>query len=293
LASPARCIEAGDRRLSVRVLDQLSSPLIRRALLEAVLVGALCGAVGVHVLLRRLPFFTLALSHATFPGVVLAGILGVSVYLGGAVAALGLVLAVATIGSTRRLEASTATGVALAGAFALGVLLQSAQSSATRNLAGFLVGDILTVNAGDLAMTALFGLVVVVALAAFHKELVLSAFDAIGARAAGYSASRLDVLVLAIVALTVVTSIRAVGTILSVALLVTPALAARQWTTSIGRMMVLGAAFGAVAGVAGIAASAQWDVAGGSAIALAASGLLAVTVAIQQARSLPRRLGFT
>ena len=92
-------------------------------------------------------------------------------------------------------------------------------------------------------------------------------------------------------ALTVVTSIRAVGTILSVALLVTPALAARQWTTRIGRMMVLGAAFGAVAGVAGIAASAQWDVAGGSAIALAATGLLAVTVAIQQVRSLPRRLG--
>jgi len=275
----------------VRVLDQLSSPLIRRALLEAVLVGALCGAVGVHVLLRRLPFFTLALSHATFPGVVLAGILGVSVYLGGAVAALGLVLAVATIGSTRRLEASTATGVALAGAFALGVLLQSAQSSATRNLAGFLVGDILTVTAGDLAMTALFGLVVVVGLAGFHKELVFSSFDAVGARAAGYRSSRLEVLVLALVALTVVTSIRAVGTILSVALLVTPALAARQWTSSIGRMMVLGAAFGAVAGVAGIAASAQWDVAGGSAIALAATGLLAVTVAIQQVCSLPRRWG--
>ena len=270
----------------MRILDQLGSPLIRRALLEAVLVGSLCGAVGVHVLLRRLPFFTLALSHATFPGVVLAGILGVSVYLGGAVAALGLVLAVAIIGSTRRLEASTATGVALAGAFAIGVLLQSAQSSATRNLARFLVGDILTVNADDLAMTALFGLVVVAALAVFHKELVFSAFDVVGARAAGYSSSRLEVLVLALVALTVVTSIRAVGTILSVALLVTPALAARQWTSSIGRMMVLGAAFGAAAGVAGIAASAQWDVAGGSAIALAATGLLAVTVAIQQARTL-------
>ena len=276
----------------MRVLDQLSSPLIRRALLEAVLVGSLCGAVGVHVLLRRLPFFTLALSHATFPGVVLAGILGVSVYLGGAVAALGLVLAVATIGSTR-LEASMATGVALAGAFALGVLLQTAQSSATRNLAGFLVGDILTVTAGDLAMTALFGLVVVAGLAGFHKDLVFSSFDAVGARAAGYSSSRLEILVLALVALTVVTSIRAVGTILSVALLVTPALAARQWTASIGRMMVLGAAFGAVAGVAGIAVSAQWDVAGGSAIALSATALLAVTVAIQQARNIPRRLGLS
>lgn len=269
------------------ILHQLGSPLIRRALLEAVLVGALCGAVGVHVLLRRLPFFTLALSHATFPGVVLASLLGVSVYLGGALAALGLVVAVAVIGSTRRLEASTATGVALAGAFAIGVLLQSAQTGASRNLAGFLVGDILTVNASDLATTAAFGLVVLGVLALFHKDLVFAAFDPIGARAAGYHTAKLEVLVLVGVALTVVTSIRAVGTILAVALLVTPALAARQWTSSVGQTMVLGAVLGALSGVGGIAASSQWGIAGGSAIALTATSLLAISVALHLAIRLP------
>ena len=55
---------------------ELDSPLMQRALVEAVLVGALCGAVGAHVLVRRLPFFTLALSHATLPGVVIASIVG-------------------------------------------------------------------------------------------------------------------------------------------------------------------------------------------------------------------------
>ncbi len=266
------------------ILQQLDSPLIRRALLEAVLVGALCGAVGVHVLLRRLPFFTLALSHAAFPGVVLASLLGVSVYLGGALASLGLVLAVAAIGSSRRLEASTATGVALAGAFAVGVLLQSAQSGGSRDLAAFLVGDVLTVSPSDLATTAAFGLIVVGGLALFHKDLVFAAFDPVGAKAAGYRTAGLEVLVLALVALTVVTSIRAVGTILAVALLVTPALTARQWTDEIGRMMALSALLGALAGVGGIAASAQWSVAGGSAIALTATGLLVITVAFQQAR---------
>jgi ABC-type Mn2+/Zn2+ transport system permease subunit len=273
----------------VTILHQLGSPLIRRALLEAVLVGALCGSVGVHVLLRRLPFFTLALSHAAFPGVVLASLLGVSVYLGGAVAALGLVVAVAAIGSTRRLEAATATGVALSGAFAIGVLLQSAQTGASKDLAGFLVGDILTVDATDLATTAAFGVVVLGGLALFHKDLVFAAFDPVGARAAGYRTANLELVVLAFVALTVVTSIRAVGTILSVALLVIPALAARQWTDDIGRMMALGALFGAASGLAGIAASAQWGLAGGSAIALAATSLLAATVALQQVRRiLPR-----
>lgn len=266
------------------LLDQLGSPLIRRALLEAVLVGGLCGAVGVHVLLRRLPFFTLALSHAAFPGVVLASLLGVSVYLGGAVASLGLVLAVAAIGSTRRLEASTATGVALAGAFAVGVLLQSAQTGASRDLTAFLVGDVLTVGAADLATTAAFGLVVLAGLAVFHKELVFTAFDPVGARSSGYRTTGLEILVLGLVALTVVTSIRAVGTILAVALLVTPAVAARQWTDDIARVMAISALLGALAGIGGIAASAQWGIAGGSAIALTATALLALTVAIQQAR---------
>lgn len=266
------------------ILHQLGSPLVRRALLEAVLVGALCGAVGVHVLLRRLPFFTLALSHATFPGVVIASLLGFSVYLGGALAAIGLVLAVAAIGSTRRLEASTATGVALSGSFALGVLLQSAQPGASRDLAGFLVGDILTVNANDLATTALIGAAVVFGLTLFHKDLVFTAFDPGGATAAGYRTAQLEVLVLALVALSVVTSIRAVGTILVVALLVTPALAARLLTDSTAGMMVMSALIGALAGVGGIAASAQWGIAGGSSIALTATALLALTAALQQTR---------
>jgi manganese/iron transport system permease protein len=267
------------------LLHQLDSPLVRRALLEAVLVGALCGAVGAHVLLRRLPFFTLALSHATFPGVVLASLAGISLYVGGAAAALVLVVAVGVIGSTKRLEASTATGVALSGAFALGVLVQSAQPAPSHDLSAFLVGDVLTVDKGDLVTTALVGIVVVAVLVAFHKELVFGAFDADGAAAAGYPTTRLDLLVLAVVALTVVTSIQAVGTILVVALLVTPALSARLLVERVGPMMVVGAALGALSGVGGIAASAQWDVAGGAAIALTAAALLVVTLAARTLRS--------
>jgi manganese/iron transport system permease protein len=267
------------------IWHQLDSPLMRRALLEAVLVGALCGAVGVHVLLRRLPFFTLALSHATFPGVVLASILGVSLYAGGAVAALLLVLAVAGIGSIRRLEASTATGVALSGAFAMGVLLQSAQTAPAKDLSAFLVGDVFTVDTADLLTTVVVGLVVVLVLSATHKELVFGAFDAEGAAAAGYRTAGLDLVVLAAVALTVVTSIQAVGTILVVALLVTPALTARLWVDRVGPMMVLAAGLGALSGAGGIAASAQWAIAGGAAIALTATGLLVVSVVARTLRS--------
>jgi manganese/iron transport system permease protein len=262
----------------VTLLHQLDSPLVRRALLEAVLVGVLCGVVGVHVLLRRLPFFTLAVSHATFPGVVLASLAGVSLFVGGIATALALVAAVVIVGSARRLDASTATGVALSGAFALGVLLQSAQAGASKDLAAFLVGDVFTVSPGDLVTTAVIGVAVAITLAAFHKELVFGAFDPEGAAAAGYRTFVFDLVLLVIVAVTVVTSVQAVGTILVVALLVTPALTARLWVDRVGPMMALSAVLGAAAGVGGIAASAQWGIAGGAAICLTAAGFLVISL---------------
>lgn len=268
----------------MRFVDQLASPLFRRALVEACLVGALCGVVGVHVLLRKLPFFTLALSHATLPGVVLASTLGLSLYAGGLAGAAALVLAVAVVGSARRLNAATATGVALSGAFAGGVLLQSARPSASQELTAFLVGDVLTVSAGDLLVTAAVGVTVIAVLAALHKDLVFTVFDPTGAAAAGYPLTRVELVVLAVIGLTVVTSIPAVGTILVVALLVTVPLAARQWFDRIGPAMALAALLGATAGASGLAASAQWDIAAGAAIVLAATALLALSLVGAAAR---------
>jgi manganese/iron transport system permease protein len=181
------------------------------------------------------------------------------------------------VGSARRLDASTATGVALSGAFGLGVLLQSAQPGGSKDLAAFLVGDIFTVTGADLVVSAVVGAVVVGWLALLHKEIVFGAFDPDGAAAAGYSLFLLDLAVLSAVALTVVTSIPAVGTILVVSLLVTPPLTARLWVERVGPMMGLSAGLGAAAGIGGIAASAQWGIAGGAAITLVATALLVVS----------------
>ena len=246
---------------------------------EAVLVGGLCGAVGVHVVLRRLPFCALAVSHAALPGVVLASLAGASLFLGSAGASLALVFAVAAVGSVRRLDTSTATGVALAGAFALGVLLQSARPGASKDLTAYLVGSVLTVNRGDLAVAAAVTALAAVVLTGVHKELVLGAFDPEAAAALGYRPLVLDLIVLTVVALTVATSVPAVGTILVVALLVTPALTARIWAERVGAMMAIAAAVGAASGVAGLAASQQWRVAAGAAITLSATAILLVSAA--------------
>lgn len=264
-----------------RLLDTMSTGFFRRALLEAVLVGAIAGVVGVHVLLRRLPFFVVTMSHATFPGVVVAGALGVSLMLGGLAAGLVLVVAIVVLGRQRLVADATVTGVILSGAFALGVVLASARASGSRDLAAYMVGSVLTVTRGDLVATAVAGLAVVGVLAALHKELLFAAFDPVAARAQGYRPAVLDAVVMVVVLVTMAVAIPAVGTLLALALLVVPALTARLFTERAVPAMVLGGLLGAGAGLVGMVVSAAWPVAAGAAVALASGAGFAVAVVVR------------
>lgn len=254
----------------------LNTPLLRRALLEVILVGALAGITGVHVVLRRQSFFTLALSHATFPGVVLASMAGLSLFLGGLSFGVVFAIAVHLFSRQRDLDDTSVTGVLLAGTFAFGVLLQSARSGGSKDLAAFLVGSVLTVNRGDIIVTATAGLAVAMVIALLHKELVLTAFDRQYSAALGYG-GWLDLAVLLLATITLVVTIPAVGTILSVALVSVPALTARLWTDRVSHAMALAALIGAVSGVAGLVVSTQWRIAAGGAIALTGSAVFVVS----------------
>ena len=259
--------------------ESLRSPFFQRALIEAVLVGVVAGVVGVHVLLRRLPFFVVAMSHATFPGVAVASMLGFSLFVGGSAFGLIVVVAVVALGTSKVLDDATVIGVVLAGSFALGVLLVSARPSSSRDLSAFLVGSVLTVTRADVVTTAVVGALLLAALAALHKELVLGAFDPEAAAAAGYRTALLDFGLLAIVTMALVTAVPAVGTLLAVALLTVPALAARLWADRVGPAMVLAAAIGAGSGVAGLCLSAVSGIAAGGAIALGASAAFVLSAA--------------
>jgi manganese/iron transport system permease protein len=253
-----------------------SSGIMRRATLEAVLAGGFAGVVGVHVVLRRLSFFTMAMAHATFPGIVLAYWVGLLPLAG----ALGfgwlLVLPVLALGRLRALDHSSVVGVVLAGSLGLGVMLQGLQPRPTKDLAALLAGQILAVDRTDLITQAVVAVVVGGFLVAVHKELVLGAFDRSGATALGYGGGLDAALLMALVA-AVVTTVPAVGTILSVALVVVPALAARLWTDRLGLTFVLAGLIGAASGVVGLAVSATWDIAAGGAIALTVSAGFAIS----------------
>lgn len=223
-----------------------------RALLEALLIGGLCGAVGTHVVLRRQSFFVAALTHSTFPGAVLASLAGVSIYLGAGASALVMAAVATGLGRIRGQGAATAAGVVLASGFALGVVIQSTQDGFARDLNSFLVGSILTVSDTDLWTSAGALVVALIVLAAIGKELLFGAFDPAGFRAAGYRAGAYDFVLLLLVALTAVTAMPAVGTILALALIVAPASAARLWTHRVRPMTIAAMLIGTGCGAGGL-----------------------------------------
>ncbi len=261
---------------------------VHRALVEAILVGALAGLIGVQVVLRRLSFFTMALTHATFPGVVAAAIIGVNIYLGGAAAGVLVALGVAALSRREGQNASAATGVVLSGGFALGVGLVATQNGFSRDLSSFLVGSILTVDASDLLVTAVVLVVVAVVLAACSRQLTFAGFDPAGARAAGHRAGLIDLLLLLTIELVIVAVVPAVGTILAVALIVAPAAAARLWSDRLAVITPLAVAFGVLSGVAGLYASDRWNVAAGGAITLAATAILLLSLALTRVSIRPK-----
>lgn len=262
------------------LLDSFSADFARRALLEVVLVGVLCGVVGVHVVLRRLSFFAMTMGHATFPGVALAALLGVELLLGAGLFGVVLVLLVVAVGAQRRVDETSAIGVVLAGGFALGVLLLSAQDGASRDLAAFLVGSVVTVQPTDIVITAAAVVVVLLVLAALHKELVLGAFDRDALIAAGYPAAVLDVALLLVLQVTLVACVPTVGTFLSIALLAAPASAARLWVDRVVPTMALSVLFAVGSGVIGLAVSQNARVAAGGAIVLVATSVFLVSLLI-------------
>jgi manganese/iron transport system permease protein len=232
-------------------------PFMGRALAELLVLGALAGTVGVLILLRRLAFMTDALTHTVFPGVVIGYLLGGEggVFWGALVAAAATAALLTLMTRHRAVTEDAALAVLLTTFFAVGVVLVSRESGYTADLTAFLFGRILTVTPQQLTETLVITALVVAALAVLRRPLLARAFDPEGARAAGYRIGLLDLATNAVVALVVVAAVRAVGTVLVIALLIVPAAAARLLSDRLVLIVPIAAAIGTLGGWAGLAVS--------------------------------------
>ncbi|MEO6207227.1 MAG: metal ABC transporter permease [Candidatus Limnocylindrales bacterium] len=261
------------------ILEPLGSAFFVRALLAAALVGTVCAVVGTYVVLKGIAFIGDAISHAAFPGVVAAFMLGVPYYLGAAVAAVGTSLAIGVVTRRAKIRTDTAIGVLFAGTFALGIFLYSTIQGYVADLFSFLFGQLLSTSVSDLIALAVLGGIVLATVAVLWKELLYSTFDPLGAAASGLRVEWLEVLFLTLVALTIVISLQAIGIILVVAMLVTPAATAQLLTVRFGRMMGTAVILAVGASIGGLYLSYWLDVASGATIVLVQTAVfLAVLV---------------
>ena len=274
------------------LVEPFGSPFMQRALAEALLLGAVAAVVSVFVVLRRLAFVSDVLTHTVFPGVVIGFVVaGTSGIVWGALvfAVLSAVL-ITVLAARSRVTEDASMAIVLTGFFAVGVVLVSRQTSFTSDLTAFLFGRILTVDRQQLVVTAVIGAVVLLLLGLLGKELLFRAFDPAGAEASGYRVLALDLVLNLAVALVVVAAVRAVGTVLVIALLVVPGAAGRLLSDRLAAITLIAVGTALLAGWLGLVASWQASVnhglrlASGATVVLVLVLLYAVAAAIATVR---------
>ena len=262
--------------------DPLQFEFMRRALVAVVLTGIASGVLGSYVVLRGLAFIGDALTHAVFPGIVVAVAIGRSILLGALVVGLITAVGIATISRGRRVTEDTAIGILFAAMFALGVVLVSTLATYQRDVADLLFGQILAVSRSDLVLAGATTVVAVAATLLLNKELSLIGFDRDMAQAMRYPVFVLDLVLLGLITLAIVVSLQAIGNILVLAMLVTPAATARLVTHRLATMQTLSAALGVAAGVIGLYISFWWNVASGGAVVLTTTAIFFMVFAASE-----------
>ncbi len=266
------------------LLDPWRSGLTREALVEVALVGAIAGAVGFWVLTYGLAYGAESLAHGLLPGLVLAALAGAPLLLGaaGGIAAAAVLIAVA--GRDERIGPQAATAVAVSGMLGLGALLALGADTPPR-LGELLFGDPLAATRSDIFIAAALVLVGGVLLGALERPLSATAFDPGGAAALGVRVGWVRVALALLLAATVCVSVQALGNLLSLAVVIAPAVAVRRHVRSTAAAMVGAALVAVAAAVVGIYASYHLDTAAGASVALALCAAAAAGAAM------PRRDG--
>lgn len=264
------------------LLEPFAAGFMQRALLGGVIVGVLSAIVGTWVVLRGMAFLGEAMSHGMLPGVAGAVLLGLPGQLGALVAAGAMALGVGALTRSKRVGNDTAIGIFFVGMLALGVLVVSASREVPINLTAILFGDILAMTWSDVAMMLVVAAVVVVVFLLWHRAFMALTFDRRIAFAMGLRPGIALTILMAGVALTIVVSYQAVGTLLVVGMLLAPAATGAIWAKSVWQVNVIGAVTAVVAVVAGLLASWYLELAAGPAVAMTAVLFFAVSLPVKK-----------
>lgn len=261
------------------------------ALLAGAVVGTLCGALGVFVVLRQMSYIGQGLSQSVLGGVAPAAIAGLSPYAGAVAATIGAGWLIHVVGRRHGVRADAAIGIVATTMFAIGVAVVSANRQKAVNLTDLLFGNILGVTLTDIAIVSVTAAVLMTLMLVFFKPLVYATIDPAGAAANGIRVARIELLSTIALAAAVVVSIRVVGVLLIAAVIVIPASTARLALRSLGATVAAAAGLGAVAAIVGLFVSFHTNIASGPSIVLVSACLFTIVALIDAValRRLTRR----
>lgn len=267
--------------------DPYRSEFMRNALFAALLVGTVAPLVGVWIVLRRLTYLGDAMSHSLLAGVAAAYLAGTSVTAGALATGVVMAAGTAALASHPRLRPDSVIGVVETALFAVGVVMVSTRSDHIGvDLSAYLFGQITTVTSGDLVVNTVLAVIVLGVVTWLFADLRAATFDPVHARLVGIRVGALGTGLLVLLAVAIVVSLQTVGLLMSVAMLATPAAAARLLTSRTITMTGAAVAIGAIAAYLGLTASYHLDTPPGATVALTAVGALVAAFLA----TLPRRV---
>ena len=258
------------------LLEPLAYTFFLRALLASFLVGALCGLIGVYIILRRMSYIGHGLSHAVFGGAVVSFLLQVNFYLGAGLWGVASALLINELARRRRLGADAAIGIVTTASFAIGVAAISRHRRLTRNFEAALFGNVLGITPADLWMIAGVTFAAALSIVLLYRPLLFSTFDEETAEVFGVPTRGVNTLFALLLAAVLLVAMQVMGVTLIAASLIIPASAARLLTDRFARLLGLATALGAAIGVLGMFASYYLDMASGATIVLVGTGVFAV-----------------
>lgn len=240
---------------------------LQNALITSVIVGVVSGVIGSFIILRGMSLMGDAISHAVLPGVAVSYMLGGSYMIGASIFGIMAAGLIGFVTQKSKLKNDTAIGIVFSSFFALGIILISFAESST-DLYHILFGNVLAVRPSDMYTTLAVAVAVILFVVLFYKELLVSSFDPVMAQAYGLKVQVIHYALMFFLTLVAVSSLQTVGTILVVAMLVTPAATAYLLTDKLSTMIVLASSLGAISAVIGLFFSYSYNLASGATIVL-------------------------
>lgn len=266
------------------ILVPFEYEFFRNGFIAAVVVGALCGFIGVYVVLRRMSYIGHGLSHAIFGGAVLSYVWNINFFIGGGLWALLSGALIHWVSHRRWVGADAAIGVVTTSSFALGVAIISTHRTFTRNIEAALFGNILGITRFDVLIVVLISLAVFATLFAIRRPLLFATFDPEVASAYGVSAGKIDLLFIMILAVTVLAATQILGVTLVAAAMVIPPVIARYLTQRFQTLLIVSPLLGAACGAAGMFLSFHFDISSAATIVLTSAALFIAVELVVMAR---------